>query len=166
MNLDTPTNASHVYYVILSLMSICGGFASEDAKQRAKLSVQQAVLRVEEIWKTLKIAIMQEITTAEISMIAIGPGSDYNAAIMDDMYTDASSDEITKNPDNHEQHILCSVGVGLQRKVSKRSQDGTIQINGEVILKPKIALPSVLLKVEPSPDTQMMDTQMMVDGKD
>jgi hypothetical protein len=71
---------------------------------------------------------------------------DYDAATMDDMYIDASSD-VSTNPDNHErQHKLCSVGgVGLQRDTSKRCKDGTMQINGEVILKPKIA---VLLKLE------------------
>ena len=158
---DTPSNAGYVVHVILSLMLICGGFASQDASQMAKVSVTQAVSRVEKLWKTLKTAIMQEITAAEITMIAITPGSDYNAAEMDDMYTDASCDEITKNPDNHEQHILCSVGVGLQRDESKQCKDGTMQINREVILKPKIALPSVLLKVEPSPDTHIM-----LDGKD
>ena len=161
MNSDTPSNASHIYFIILSLMSICGGFVSQDAKQRAKLSAQQTVLRVEKIWETLKTAIMQEITATEITMISIGPGSDYNSAKMDDIYTDSSSDEITMNPDNHEQQILCSVGVGLRRDESKQCKDGTMQINGEVILKPKIALPSVLLKVGPSPDTQMM-----LDGKD
>ena len=101
----------------------------------------------------MKTAIMQEITTAEITMISVGPESDYNAAKMDDMYIDANSDEIPKNPDNHGQHILCSVGVGLQRDVLKQCQDGTMQINGEVILKPKITLPSVLLKVTVEPSS-------------
>ena len=160
MNSDAPSKANFVFHIILGLMLICGGFGSQDTSQRAKVSVEQAVLRVEKMWKTLKAATMQEITAAEITMIAIGPGSGYNADKMDDMYLDASSDVIT-NLDNHEQHILCQVGVGLRRDVSKRSKDGTMQVNGEVILKPKIALASVLLKGEPSPDTQMM-----LDGKD
>lgn len=160
MSSDTPSLAHYLYNDILGLMWICGGFGSQDTSQKAKVSVQQAVFRVEKMWKTLKVAIMQEITTADITMIAIDPGSDYNAAKMDDMYMDASSDAIT-NPDTHEQQILCSVGVGLQRDVSKRCKDGTMEINGEVILKPKIALASVLLKEEPS-----SDTQMMLDGKE
>ena len=153
MKSDTPSSAGFVSKVILGLMWICGGFRSQDTLQRAKLSVEQAVLRVEKMWKTLKVAIRQEITAAEIIMLAINPGSNYNAATMEDMYIDASSD-VTTNPDSHEQHILCPVGVGLRRDVSKRCEDGTIQINGELILKPKIALASVLPKGEPSPDTQ------------
>ena len=163
MNLDAPSNAIHVYNDILGLMLICGWFGSQDISKSAKLSVKHAVLRVEKMWKTLKVAIMQEITAAEITMLAIGPGTDYNAATMDDMYIDASSD-VTTNPDNHEQHILCPVGVGLQRDVSKRCEDGTMEINGEVILKPKIALASVLLKGESSSDTQMELSEM--NGKD
>ena len=157
MNLDTPSQAEYVSNVILSLMLICGWFESQDIARRAKVSVQQAVMRIEKMWKALKVAIMQEITTAEITTIAVGPGSDYNAAKMDDMYIDASSDVMTNPDDGHdsEQHILCPVGVGLQREVSKRCKDGTMQINGEVILKPKIALASVLLKGEPSSDMQM-----------
>jgi hypothetical protein len=159
MSLDTPSQAGYVFHVISGLMAICGGFGSQDTSQRAKASVQQAVFRVEKMWKTLKVAIMQEITAAEITMLYIGAGTDYNTATMDDMYIDASSDMIT-NPENHEP-ILCSVGVGLQRYVSKRCKDGTIQIDGEVILKPKIALASVLLKGEP-----FLDTQIALDGKD
>jgi hypothetical protein len=107
---------------------------------------------------------MQEITAAEITTLYIVAGSEYNAATMDDMYIDASSDVTT----NHEQqHILCPVGVGLQRDVSKRCKDGTMQINGEVILKPKIALASVLLKGEPSLDTQNLKEMLSAtDGKD
>jgi hypothetical protein len=166
MNSDTPSaGARDVYNDIWGLMWVCGGFGSKDALQRAKLSVEQAVLRVEKMWKTLKAAIMQEITAAEITMHAINPGSDYNAATMDDMYTDESSD-VPTNPDNHEKRILCAVGVGLQRDVSKRCEDGTMQINGEVILKPKIALTSVLLKGEPSPDTQKEVMISAMDGKD
>ena len=161
MSPDAPSNAVKVYNNILGLLWICGGFGSQDTTQRAKASVQQAVFRIEKMWKTLKTAVMQEITTADITMVAIGPEIKYNAAEMDDMYMDASSD--VTNPENHEQHILCSVGVGLQRDVSKRSKDGTMQINGEMILKPKIALASVLLKEEPSSSS---DTQMMLDGKD
>jgi hypothetical protein len=157
MSLDTPSQSNHVFHVILGLMVICGGFGSQDTSQRAKASVQQAVFQVEKMWKTLKAAIMQEITAADITMVAIDPGTDYNTATMDDMYIDASSDAIT----NSDKHIFCSVGVGLQRHVSKRCKDGTIQINGEVILKPKIALASVLLKGEP-----FLDTQMVLDGKD
>lgn len=159
MSSDTPSGADYVLQLISVLMVICGGFLSQDTSQRAKVSVQQAVLRVEKMWKTLKVAIKQGITTADITMVAINAGSDYNVATMDDMYIDTGSDVMT-NPDNHEQHILCSVGVGLQRHVSKRCEDGTMQINGEVILKPKIALASVLLKEELSPDTKMM-----LDGK-
>ena len=153
MNLDAPTDAGNVYNDILGLMLICGWFESQDITKRAKLSVKQAVLRVEKMWKTLKVAIMQEITAAEITLLTIGPGTNYNAATMDDMYIDASGDVAT-NPDNHKQHILCPVGVGLQRDVSKRCEDGTMEISREVILKPKIALESVLLKGEPLPDTQ------------
>ena len=162
MNSDAPSSANYVYNVILGLMWICGWFGAQDTSQRAKLSVQQAVLRIEKMWKTLKVAIMQGITAAEITMAGISAGSDYNAATMDDMYIDASSDVIT-NSDKHEQQILCPVGVGLRRDVSKRCRDGTIQINGEVILKPKIALASVLLKEECSPDTQK---EMMISATD
>jgi hypothetical protein len=161
MNSDAPSSASNVFSVILGLMWICGWFGAQDTSKRAKLSVQQAVLRVEKMWKTLKVAIMQGITAADITMVSINAGSDYNAATMDDMYIDASSDVIT-NPDKHEQ-ILCPVGVGLQREVSKRCRDGTMQINREVILKPKIALASVLLKEEYSPDTQK---EMMLSATD
>ena len=165
MNSDTPSNASFVFNVIWGLMWICGGFGSQDTSQRAKLSVEQAVLRVEKMWKTLKVAIMQEITAAEITILAIRAGSNYNAVTMDDMYIDASSD-VTTNPDNHKHRILCPVGVGLRREVSKRCKDGTMQINGEVILKPKIALASVLLKGEPSLDTQREMMLSATDEKD
>ena len=162
MDSDT-SKASYVSNVILGLMWICGGFGSQDTSQRAKLSVQQAVLRVERMWKPLKVAIKQEITAAEIILFGICAGTDYNAATMDDMYTDASSDVIM-NPNNHEQHILCPVGVGLRRDVSKRCKDGTMKINGEVILKPKIALASVL-KGEPSSDTQNEMMLSVTNGK-
>ena len=88
MDSDTPSQARIVFDVILSLMWICGGFESEDTLQRANLSVKQAVLRVENWWKTLKVAIMQEITAAEITMLNVDAGSDYNITTMDDMYVD------------------------------------------------------------------------------
>ena len=157
MDSDAPSKAHYIFNLILALMRICGWFGSQETSQRARSSVEQAVSRVEKMWKTLKVAIMQEITAAEITMLAISAESEYNAVTMDDMYIDASSD-VSGTLDNHGQRVLCQVGVGLQREVSKRCKDGTMQINGEVILKPKIALASVLLPVkgEPSPETQMM----------
>ena len=162
---DAPSQARIVFYVILSLMWICGGFESEDTSQRANLSIKQAVLRVEKLWKTLKVAIMQEITAAEITMVNVDAGSDYDMATMDDMYVDTNVDA-TANPDDCRQQILCPVGVGLQRDVSKRSKDGTMQIHREIILKPKIALASVLPPAngEPFPDTQ--PETMVLGGKD
>ena len=164
-NSDTPSEARYVFKVILGLMWTCGWFGSRDTSQRAEQSIQQAVLRVEKMWKILKVAIMQEITAAEITMPGVDAGSKYNAATMDDMYMDASSDVIT-NPNSHEQQILCPVGVGLQRAVSKRCKDGTIQVIREVILKPKIALASVLIKGEPSRDTQKEMIASAMNGKD
>ena len=164
-NSDTPSKARYVFKVILGLMWTCGWFGSRDTSKRAEQSIQQAVLRVEKMWKILKVAIMQEITAAEITMPGVDAGSEYNAATMDDMYMDASSDVIT-NPNSHGQQILCPVGVGLQRAVSKRCKDGTIQVIREVILKPKIALASVLLKGEPSRDTQKEMIASAMNGKD
>lgn len=162
MNSDTPTHAEFVLEVILGLMHICGWFKS-DTSQRATLAVQQAVFRVERMWKILKAAIMQEITAAEITIFNIAAGYGYNTAEMDDMYTDTSGD-VTTNLDNGGQQILCTVGVGLQRGVSKRSENGTMEIHREVILKPKVALTSVLLSGE-SLDRQTDVMLSATDGK-
>jgi hypothetical protein len=97
MSLDTPSQAGYVFHVISGLMAICGGFGSQDTSQRAKASVQQAVFRVEKMWKTLK-AIMQEITAAETTMLYIGAGTDYNTATMDVMYIDARRELLVPLP--------------------------------------------------------------------
>ena len=162
---DTASEAEFVLHVILGLMWICGWFGSRDTSQRAASSVHQAVLRIEKMWKTLKAAIMQEITAAEITMLDVGPGFVYNVATMDDMYMDTSSDA-TANQDNCRQQTLCPVGVGLQRDVSKRCEDGTMQIHREVILKPKVALASVLLNRESFPDTEDKMVLSTKGGKD
>ena len=90
---DTPSETEFVFHIIFWN---CGWFGSQDTSQRAKLSVHQAVLRIEKMWKTLKAVIMQKITAAEITMLDVGNGFNYN---MDDMYMDTSSDA-TANLDN------------------------------------------------------------------
>lgn len=157
MNTDATSQAGYVCHVILCLMCLCGWFRS-DISQRATLSVQEAVLRVERMWKTLKAAIMQEVTAAEITIVYPGAGVDYNAAKMDDMYMNTSSNATT-NPDNCGQRVLCTIGVGLQREVSKRSENGTMKIHRELMLKPKVALASALL------DTQADLVLSATDGK-
>ncbi|KAF8802604.1 hypothetical protein BYT27DRAFT_7172654 [Phlegmacium glaucopus] len=158
MNLDSPSQAGFVYHIILGLMCICGWFRS-DISQRVTLSIEEAVLRVERMWKTLKVAIMQEVTAAEIIIVYVGTGGNYDAANMDDMYMDTSGDAVM-NQDNCEKLVLCTIGVGLNRGVSKRSENGTMQIHREVILKPKVALTSALL------DTQADIVLSATDGKD
>lgn len=141
MNSSTPSRAKFVGSVILALMSICGWFKSQDTSRKATLDVEKCVLRVETMWKALKVVIKQEITAAEISVFGIDRSCKYDAATMDDAYMDTRSDGTT-NPDKW---VLCTVGVGLRRDVSKRSENGKIEIYREVILKPKVALHSVLL---------------------
>ena len=161
MNSDTQSQAAFVSDIIMGLIYLCGWSESE-ASQRAAISVQEAVLRVERVWKTLKVAIMQEITAADITLIHVGAGCDYKVDKMDDMYMDTSG-ATTNN--GGQQQILCMVGVGLQRDVSKRSENGTMKCHREVVLKPKVALYSVLLNGG-CPDTKADKVLSATDGKD
>ena len=105
------------------------------------------VERIERMWSQLKKAAMEGITNTDMEVFIVSAGSDFGE-IMEDMYDDVLGNTKSRNLEKRRREkILCSVGVGL-RKSSVKHEDGKAQVQQDILIKPKVALASVLLAAE------------------
>jgi hypothetical protein len=102
--------------------------------------LRQVVSTILNMWMQLRTAIHEGVTTTEMEVFGVNPNDIYQDEMMSDIYADT---EHVQQPDleSEEGRILCAVGMGLKRSVI-RNGDG---IQRDIILKAKVAFPSVLL---------------------
>ena len=113
------------------------------ATQETSSRLHQVVSTILNMWMELRTAIHEGVTTTEMEIFGASPNDMYQDAVMNDIYADAGD---VQQPDLRREagHILCAVGIGLQRSVIKRNGDGIMSIQKDITLKAKVAFPSVL----------------------
>ena len=139
-HLDSTTQKDAVINVILCL---CGSPMANVATQETSSRLHQVVSTILNMWMELRTAIHEGVTTTEMEIFGASPNDMYQDAVMNDIYADAGD---VQQPDLRREagHILCAVGIGLQRSVIKRNGDGIMSIQKDITLKAKVAFPSVL----------------------
>ncbi|KAF8959253.1 hypothetical protein BDZ97DRAFT_1667426 [Flammula alnicola] len=140
---DTQAPASFAVDMLLSLLCLCGWSMTSQQSKKAVLSVQQMVFTIEKMWVQLKKATKEGITTADMEVFVIPTGSLFGEG-MEDTYADNSSGVVVDSG-GQGKRILCTVGMGLRRTTIKRVEGGPSANKYEVLLKPKVALGSVLV---------------------
>lgn len=146
-SLDSQTFSDHILDMAIGLLCLCGWSLNSPRSKKAILSMQQMVKALERLWMQLKSATKEGITTADIDVFVIDFGRSYDPARMEDSYVDALSRSGTGSPIHSptpDSRVLCTVGMGLQKTVMRRSDGMSPERQIDVLLKPKVALESVL----------------------
>ena len=140
-HLNSTTYKDHTLDLLYTLLRLCGSSMADLNSQKTCHCLQKVVSTIMDMWMPLKIAIYEGITTAEMKVFTTSPNDRYQDVVMDDIYADVHQSNLGLK---YKEHILCAVGMGLQRHVIKRNSDGTIFVQKDIILKAKVVFPSVL----------------------
>ena len=146
-SLTSETQKTVIIDMLLSLMCLCGWSISNQQSGKMVLSLQQMVDRIEKMWSELKKATKERITNTDMEVFIIGPGSTFGEN-MEDVYDEAL--EKTKNGEperRRRERILCTVGIGLRKTLVNHEDGGAPLVQHDVLIKPKVALASVLSEV-------------------
>lgn len=145
-SLDSQTHGDGVLDMVISLLCFCGWSLGCPRSQKAILAMQQVVKMLERLWLQLKIATKESSIAADFDVFVIDFGKPYDNAKMEDNFCDMStkSSSHTKNGTR----ILCSVGVGLQKRVVKRVDGVPPETQTDLLVKPKVALETVLRDIK------------------
>lgn len=127
-------------------MCLCGWSISVPESQKVVVSLHQMVERIEKMWIRLKRATKEGITNTDMEVFTFGAGEPFGEG-MEDMYADALGKKPVEDVKRRRrERTLCTVAIGL-RKTSVKRIDGTKPIiQADVLIKPKVALASVLLE--------------------
>ena len=142
-HLDSTTQTDVAINLLLTLLCLCRSPMANVASQQTGLQVHQVVSTILNMWMQLRTAIHEGVTTTEMEVFGANPNDVYQDTVMNDIYADT---EDVQQPDlgREARHILCAVGMGLKRSVVRRNGDGTMSIQRNIVLKAKVAFPSVL----------------------
>ena len=131
--------------LVLSLMCLCGWSITNQESQKIISSFQQMVERIERMWSQLKKAAKEGITNTDMEVFTFAPGSNFEEN-MEDMYDDVLGNTKSGNLEKRRREkILCSVGIGLRKSLVKREDGKAPRVQQDILIKPKVALASVLL---------------------
>ena len=92
--------------------------------------------------KRLKIAMKEGITTSELDVFCVIPGSVFEAGMVN-AYADAPA-LTSEEPQGDREIVLCTVGMGLRKSSAKRDNEGEVKYQVDMLLEPRVALTSVL----------------------
>lgn len=140
--LDNQTFSDEVLNMAIGLLCLCGWSLYSPRSQKVILAMQQMVKALEKLWQQLRSATKEGVTTADIDVFFIDFNRPYDDAEMEDMYVDTSSKSTTQIAP--EMHVLCTVGLGLKRTVMKRVAGRTPEKREDILIKPKVALKTIL----------------------
>lgn len=146
--LSNETQRNQVIDTLLGLMCLCGWSISGPESQKIVVSLQQMVERIEKMWIQLKRATKEGITNTDMEVFIFDAEKPFGEG-MEDMYADALGRKLVEDvKGRRREKTLCTVAIGLRKTSVKRIEEGKPSIQGDVLIKPKVALASVLLEGE------------------
>ncbi|KAF5316900.1 hypothetical protein D9611_003552 [Ephemerocybe angulata] len=134
-----PTTMYRAIYDDCRYIMVAGGWSSR-ASHSATLSanVQARLMAVESSIMKLKEAVIEGVTSTEVVPCICNVGQAYDPDQMDSAYPDHTDQDFVQKP------IVCTTDLGVKKLVATRLRDGSLAKNYELILKPKVILPSAL----------------------
>ena len=144
----TENGAQQVVEMLFNLLCLCGSPISNTASQQTRLRLHQVVSTILNMWMQLRTAIHEGVTTTEMEVFCSSSNDMYQDKVMTDIYADPGDVQQPDDLGRETGRILCTVGMGLKRSVIRQKGDGTMYIQSDIILKGKVAFPSVLFDSE------------------
>ncbi|KAF8152732.1 hypothetical protein BJ912DRAFT_869040, partial [Pholiota molesta] len=128
--------------ILINMLFLCGWSASSEKSKKAVVLMQQMVFNIEKMGSQIKTATKEGITTADLDVFVVHSRDSLRDG-MEDVYADGSSGD-AMNSETDNKRVLCTVGMGLRRTIIKQTEGRTPEYKEEILLKPKVALASVL----------------------
>jgi len=108
--------------------------------------MQQIVKSLERLWLQLKSVTKESTTAADFDLFVVDFNRPYDDTKMEDNYCDMLSKSLSHTKNGT--HVLCSVGVGLQKRVVKRVEGLPPEKQTDLLIKAKVALETVLRDIK------------------
>jgi len=129
------SSADRVVQTILAFLCVAGMSTSE--LRRAAEGLRERTKSIEELLLTLKYAIQEGITSADMEVYDVELPAKFDPQRMEVAYDDGEN--------NNGDQVLCTVGLGLKKVVTKRVVESTrIDRSEEIMKKPDVVLQSLL----------------------
>ncbi|KAF8901897.1 hypothetical protein CPB84DRAFT_1776958 [Gymnopilus junonius] len=135
-------NPHIIFSSIAVLLILCGWSWESKGSQKVIPTMQKKISTIEEQCIRLKAAVKEGITTADMDIVYAVPGTEFGEN-MADSYADVTDGSAAVNTTRKEL-VLCTVGMGLQKTLIKRGAGREVTYQEDVLVKPKVALVSVL----------------------
>ncbi|PPR01402.1 hypothetical protein CVT24_006241 [Panaeolus cyanescens] len=117
-------------------------------------AIQDSIMAIEQTWKKIKKAVKEEIMSCDVELTFSDPGEKFNAATMEAIYKDDSAPQNVTALST----VFCPVAIGVKTSTIQQKDGGTVNlVQDKVLLKQKVALPSVLYHMYHSNNVIMTD---------
>lgn len=147
--IEGESNVNAMFETIIGLMCLAGWSPLSPQAQKAIASAQSKVSTIEKKATELKKAVKQDVTTTDMEVFLASPGAAFTEGMED---VDTESEGVRKSGSGStgsEKRILCTVGMGLKKTTRKKDAvTGSLESQIDLLLRPKVTLPSVLLDSE------------------
>ena len=131
-----------IFSMIAVLLFLCGWSWQSKESQGAVPKMRNKITAIQEQCKQLKAAMKEGITTSDLDVFCVVPGSVFGPGMVD-AYADATA-STTGVTQTDEGLVLCTVGMGLRKSFAKRDNELEVRYQVDMLLEPRVALTSVL----------------------
>ncbi|KDR69799.1 hypothetical protein GALMADRAFT_255605 [Galerina marginata CBS 339.88] len=138
---SSPSDMGPVRDIIVPLLCLCGWSASSYGAKKSISTMQEMLQGLEKLQIQLKTVTKEGITSADMEIYVHSPGDPF-----EDHMEDTHAENIGDPAMGDDGQLLCTVGMGLRKSVTKRLDGEQLKEEVNVLLKAKVALASVLLK--------------------
>ena len=147
--IEGESNVNAMCDTIIGLMCLAGWSPLSPQAQKALVSAQNKVSTIDKKSTELKKAVKQDVTTTDMEVFLATPGAVFTEE-MEDVDTESEGvGNFGSESTGPEQRILCTIGMGLKKTTRKKDgAAGSLETQVDLLLRPKVTLPSVLLDSE------------------
>lgn len=147
--IEGESNVNAMCDTIIGLMCLAGWSPLSPQAQKALVSAQNKVSTIDKKSTELKKAVKQDVTTTDMEVFLATPGATFTEE-MEDVDTESEgAGNFGSESTGPEQRILCTIGMGLKKTTRKKDgAAGSLETQVDLLLRPKVTLPSVLLDSE------------------
>jgi hypothetical protein len=147
--IEGESNVNAMCDTIIGLMCVAGWSPLGPQAQKAIASAQNKVSTIDRKSTELKKAVKQDVTTTDMEVFLATPGAVFTEE-MEDVDTESEGmGNFGSGSTGPEKRILCTIGMGLKKTTRKKDgAAGSLETQVDLLLRPKVTLPAVLLDSE------------------
>ncbi|KAF6743402.1 hypothetical protein DFP72DRAFT_933537 [Ephemerocybe angulata] len=139
--------------LMLGIVSILGIAGWSTRTQDDLVQIENRLSSIFKPLLELRKATGEDVTSADLEISVVRPGTQFDPTYMEDAYADGRSS--SKSKKSAPEEVISTSGLGLKRIVVKRLKTGGIQRQAEALSMPKVVLEKTIKEaLEPPPPTR------------